>query len=179
MSRHRSNAPLACWRSALPLLCTSLGCRGESRRRQAGIPEERRPVRRAGEVPRGRRPVPERAAAGPEVRRGALQARGGVRRRQGDARNAFREYVRAADLLPDNVDAQVKAAAMLLMARQFEDAKARAQKALAKDPKNVQAQIMLGNAHGRPERFRRRHQGARGSQQAAADASAPTRASAP
>src|SRR6186713_2672747 len=59
--------------------------------------------------------------------------------KQGDARNAYREYIRAADLLPNNVDAQVKAAGMLLVARQFEDAKARAQKALAKDPKNVPA----------------------------------------
>ena len=35
---------------------------------------------------------------------------------------------------------------MLLLARQFEDAKARAQKALAKDPKNVSAKILLGNS---------------------------------
>jgi len=66
--------------------------------------------------------------------------------KHGDATNAFREYVRAADLLPDSVDAQVKAATMLLLARQFEDARTRAQKALAKDPKNVEAQIILGNA---------------------------------
>jgi tetratricopeptide (TPR) repeat protein len=66
--------------------------------------------------------------------------------KQGDARNAFREYIRAADLLPGNMEAQVKAASLLLMTRQFEDAKTRAQKALAKDPKNVQAQIVLGSA---------------------------------
>lgn len=66
--------------------------------------------------------------------------------KQGDGPGALREYVRAADLLPANVDAQVKAAGLLLLARQFEDAKTRAQKALAKDPKNVQAQIVLGSA---------------------------------
>jgi putative PEP-CTERM system TPR-repeat lipoprotein len=66
----------------------------------------------------------------------------------GDGRSASREYIRAADLLPDNVDAQVKAATMLLLSRQFEDAKTRAEKALAKDPKNVQAQIIRGNALG-------------------------------
>jgi Tfp pilus assembly protein PilF len=64
----------------------------------------------------------------------------------GDGRNAYREYIRAADLLPDNVDAQVKAATMLLMARQYEDAKTRAQKALAKDSQNVSAHIILGNS---------------------------------
>src|SRR6476646_3909432 len=35
--------------------------------------------------------------------------------KQGDGRNAFREYVRAADLLPDNIEAQVRAASLLLM----------------------------------------------------------------
>ena len=66
--------------------------------------------------------------------------------KRGDSQNAYREYIRAADLLPDNVEAQVTAAGLLLMTRQFEDAKTRVQKALAKEPKNVQAQIILGNA---------------------------------
>jgi tetratricopeptide (TPR) repeat protein len=66
----------------------------------------------------------------------------------GDAGNALREYVRAADLLPNDVDLQVKAAAFLLLARQFEDARKRAEIALDKDPKNVQAQIVRGNALG-------------------------------
>src|SRR5580765_8759715 len=52
-----------------------------------------------------------------------------------DGDNALREYVRAADLLPNNVTAQAKAARYLLLFRQFEDAKSRAEKALAKDPK--------------------------------------------
>ena len=63
----------------------------------------------------------------------------------GDARNAFREYVRAADLLPDNVDAQLKAATVLSLAGQFEDAKTRIQRVLDKDPRNVQAHVLLGN----------------------------------
>src|SRR3954470_4091292 len=36
--------------------------------------------------------------------------------RAGDAGGAYREYLRAADLLPANVDAQVKAGGMLLLA---------------------------------------------------------------
>src|SRR5213593_4928956 len=68
--------------------------------------------------------------------RGALQANpklGEVRLKLGDAylavsdlRNALREYVRAADLLPDSIDAHVKAGKILLLARQFEDAKTHA-----------------------------------------------------
>src|SRR5690606_23821655 len=41
----------------------------------------------------------------------------------GDLQGAYREYVRAADLMPDNVEAQVKAASFLLLTRQFEDAR--------------------------------------------------------
>src|ERR1019366_9293999 len=63
-----------------------------------------------------------------------------------DVNNAFAEYVRAADLLPGNADVQVKATNYLLLARQFEDAKARADKALAAAPNNVEAQIAKGNA---------------------------------
>ena len=64
----------------------------------------------------------------------------------GDAGNGFREYIRAADLLPDDVGLQVKAATLLLLAKQFEDAKTRAEMALDKDPKNVEAQIIRANA---------------------------------
>jgi putative PEP-CTERM system TPR-repeat lipoprotein len=60
--------------------------------------------------------------------------------------NAFREYVRAADLMPDDLDVQVKAGTFLLLAGQFEDARARAEKVLARDAKHVQAQILRANA---------------------------------
>lgn len=63
-----------------------------------------------------------------------------------DPGNAYREYVRAADLLPDNIEAQVKAGTFLLLAGQSEDAKTRADKVLAKDPKNTQAQVLRANA---------------------------------
>ena len=45
----------------------------------------------------------------------------------GDTQNAFREYVRAADLLPDRMDVQIKAAQFLLVAGRFADARARAE----------------------------------------------------
>jgi putative PEP-CTERM system TPR-repeat lipoprotein len=63
-----------------------------------------------------------------------------------DMPNALREYVRAADLLPDDVEAQLWAAKMLVLSGDFGDAKTRADKALEKDPRNVEAQILRGNA---------------------------------
>ena len=59
---------------------------------------------------------------------------------------AYREYVRAADLLPANAESQLKAGQVLLLAGRFEDAKARADRILANDPKNLQAQILRGTA---------------------------------
>lgn len=64
----------------------------------------------------------------------------------GDSQRAGREYIRAADLLPKDIQAQLKAGRFLLFSRQFEDAKTRAHNALALDGKNVDAQILLGNA---------------------------------
>jgi tetratricopeptide (TPR) repeat protein len=64
----------------------------------------------------------------------------------GDALNGVREQVRAADLLPDHVDVQIDAGNLLLLIGRFEDAKARAAKALEKEPKNVRAQVLMGNA---------------------------------
>jgi putative PEP-CTERM system TPR-repeat lipoprotein len=59
---------------------------------------------------------------------------------------AIREYVYAADLMPENTDVQLRAGAFLLIAQRFDDAKARAEKVLARDPKSVEAQLLLGNA---------------------------------
>ncbi len=64
----------------------------------------------------------------------------------GEPASAFGEYVRAADLLPDDVVAQVKAGQMLLRGRRFEDAKSRAEKALALDRNNTDAHILRANA---------------------------------
>jgi tetratricopeptide (TPR) repeat protein len=63
-----------------------------------------------------------------------------------DLPNALREAVRAADLMPDSVEAQLRAGSLLLRARQFPEARARAVSALAKEPRNPVALILLGNA---------------------------------
>ena len=59
---------------------------------------------------------------------------------------ALAEYVRAADVMPGDVQAQVKAGEMLLLARRFEDAGDRAQKALELEPKRTDALILHANA---------------------------------
>lgn len=64
----------------------------------------------------------------------------------GNSRAAFREYVRAADLLPQDNDAQIKAASILMLAGQFEDARTRIIPVIDRDPSNVNAQLVLGNA---------------------------------
>jgi tetratricopeptide (TPR) repeat protein len=63
-----------------------------------------------------------------------------------DGTNAAREYVRAADVLTDRVDIQLKAGTLLLLAGRFDDAKVRAEKALAISPQEVEAHILLGNS---------------------------------
>jgi tetratricopeptide (TPR) repeat protein len=64
----------------------------------------------------------------------------------GDFRNALRESVRAADLMPGDTDVQLHAGGLLLAAGLHPEAKARALKVLEKDPKNVNGLILLGNA---------------------------------
>ena len=63
-----------------------------------------------------------------------------------DTPSALREYVLAADLLPDNAEVQVKAGSYLLLTEQFEDAKARAERALKLEPQNVEALLLRANA---------------------------------
>jgi tetratricopeptide (TPR) repeat protein len=64
----------------------------------------------------------------------------------GEKVSAAREYIRAADLMPDNVSAQVQAGKMLMIAGQYAEAKARAVAALEKEPKNVEVLTLMGNA---------------------------------
>src|SRR5215813_1356489 len=45
--------------------------------------------------------------------------------RMNNIRAAFPEFIRAADALPDNRDVQLKVTEILLLARRFDDAKAR------------------------------------------------------
>src|SRR5262245_568235 len=64
----------------------------------------------------------------------------------GEKAGAAREFILAADLLPDDPKAQLNAARVLLNGRQFEEAQSRIQKALATDPKHVEGLILRANA---------------------------------
>jgi len=64
----------------------------------------------------------------------------------GDGNGALREYVRAADLLPQDTSVQLRAGQLLLRAKQFPEARTRAEAALKQDPKNLDALVLLGNA---------------------------------
>lgn len=64
----------------------------------------------------------------------------------GDGINALREYVRAADLLPENEDAQRRAGAFMLLSNQFTDAQGLADRMLARNPDNVEAHVLKANA---------------------------------
>ena len=64
----------------------------------------------------------------------------------GDAVKAYKEYARAGDLDPANIDAQMRAGNILLSAGEFQLARTRAELVLKVDPKHVPALILLGNA---------------------------------
>jgi tetratricopeptide (TPR) repeat protein len=64
----------------------------------------------------------------------------------GDLPSAYGEYVRAADVMAGDPSAQVKAGEMLLLARNYEEAESRANKALALNPKYIEAQVLKANA---------------------------------
>jgi tetratricopeptide (TPR) repeat protein len=64
----------------------------------------------------------------------------------GDLQNAHFHAVRAADLLPNDVRAQVRAGELLVLAGQMDEASARADKALAIEPNNVDALILRAHA---------------------------------
>jgi Tfp pilus assembly protein PilF len=77
----------------------------------------------------------------------------GAHEKLGDGSSALAEYVRAADLLPQDASVQLIAGNYLLAARRPADALARAEGVLAREPDNVEAHILRGNALGGLERF--------------------------
>jgi tetratricopeptide (TPR) repeat protein len=91
--------------------------------------------------------VQYRLAVQADPKRGDVRAKlseAHLKNRDGSA--ALKEAVTAADLLPNDAAAQIRAGNLLLMARSFQDAKGRGEMALALDAKNVEALVLVGNA---------------------------------
>ena len=65
---------------------------------------------------------------------------------RGEGLNALRAAATAADLAPDDADVQIEAGRLLLLAGRYTDAKARAEKVLARDAANIQGRLLLGNS---------------------------------
>jgi Tfp pilus assembly protein PilF len=57
------------------------------------------------------------------------------------------EFIRAADLMPDNDEVQAKAGVYFLHAKRFEEAKRVGDKLLKKNPRNLNAQLLVANAY--------------------------------
>ena len=88
------------------------------------------PSRRASSIARRRRSTRRSSSTAAPFRPTLASATARLRladayAQNGDGPNALREYVRAAELLPDNEEAQLKAGNFMLMAGQFADARAR------------------------------------------------------
>jgi tetratricopeptide (TPR) repeat protein len=66
----------------------------------------------------------------------------------GDGPNALSEYVRAADLLPNDLNIHIATGNYLVAARRASDALARADAVLQRDPKHIEGHILRGNALG-------------------------------
>ena len=64
----------------------------------------------------------------------------------GDGGNAVREFVRAADLLPDDADLQIRVGNFLLAGGRFDDARVRAEQVLKTNSKSAAAHVLRGNA---------------------------------
>jgi len=75
--------------------------------------------------------------------------------RLGQLQEALAEYIRAADLDPQNVRYQLSAGRYLLAAARYDDALARAEKALRIEPQNVDALVLHGNSLAHLKEFDR------------------------
>jgi putative PEP-CTERM system TPR-repeat lipoprotein len=64
----------------------------------------------------------------------------------GNPEGAYRQYQRAADLMPDDMAVQKRAATLLFMAGQFQDVRSRVEVVLRNNPRDIDAQLLMANA---------------------------------
>jgi len=76
-----------------------------------------------------------------------------VYRQQGFGTGAYQELITVSKLQPDNLKAQIDLGNLLLSAKEFKQAQARAEGVLARDLSNVDAHILLANAHAGIKNF--------------------------
>ena len=86
------------------------------------------------------------AVQGAPMRADARFKLGNVLLKLGSWQSAKGEFVRAADLQPDNIEYQLTAGQWLLRSHEFQDARTRAQIVLKKSPRNVEGQVLLATA---------------------------------
>ena len=135
---------LIAWGAALVVCLALAGCTGAETRKQRHLAEGNK-LAEQGQY--GEAIVEYRNAIKIDERFGEARLKlADTYAKNGDSRNAYREYIRAADLLPDNVDAQLKAGTYLLLAGKFEDARARADRALAINANSIDAMVLRANA---------------------------------
>src|SRR5579862_4767795 len=63
-----------------------------------------------------------------------------------DPTGAAAEYLKAAELMPEDTEAQLKRMKMLLLAKRLDEVREESEKLLEKDPKNVAAHLLHANA---------------------------------
>ena len=73
---------------------------------------------------------------------------GGAFEKTGQPLKAGSEFIRAADLLPADDEAQLQAAEYLRLAGRFEEARQRARAVLERDPRSARAQLMIARSSG-------------------------------
>ncbi len=84
-----------------------------------------------------------------QIDAGFAPARLGLARaheQMGKTEEALFQYIRAADLLPADLELQLLVGSYLLAAGSFDDARVRAEAVLRQDGRNVRAHLILGNA---------------------------------
>ena len=128
---------------AFAVLCASVACgRGESAAKRLENGD-----RLLNEGKTREALIEYRTAVQADARNGvARQKLGRAYAKAGDAEHAVPELIRAADLLPEDMAAQLEAARALLGTGRFEDARTVAEKIISKEPQNVSAHIVRANA---------------------------------
>ena len=123
-------------------------CARVDTRGRAGAHLSGRPFRGPGHERRATTPSPWSvpSALQEDTGRGKRSTGSSELERVGDLSNAAKSYIRAAAILVNDAEAQIKGGTMLLLNKRFEEARDRANRALILEPRNIRAQVLLAHA---------------------------------